>query len=93
MPIVGGKNAARGEMYSTLVPKAMEVLNDFSMTAEAYPYFCANRHQSAHAALEIHGIAGKDFASVKACPPSLRPAFKRLPWAWRDELADLSRED
>jgi len=89
VPIVGGKNAAWGEMYSTLAPKGMEVPNYFSMTAVAYPYFCANRHQSAYAALEIHGIAGKDFASVKACPPSVRPAFKRLPWAWRDELCRL----
>ena len=47
MPIVGGKNAALGEMYSTLTSEGVEVPNDFSMTAEAYRYFLRGQKMDA----------------------------------------------
>ena len=39
VPLVGGKNAALGEMYSTLVPLGVNVPDGFALTADAYRYF------------------------------------------------------
>src|SRR3990167_11417886 len=39
VPIVGGKNAALGEMYSNLVPLGVNIPDGFALTASAYRYF------------------------------------------------------
>lgn len=38
-PLVGGKNAALGEMYQNLVPLGVPVPNGFAVTSEGYDYF------------------------------------------------------
>ncbi len=38
VPLVGGKNAALGEMYRALTPQGVKVPNGFAITAEAYRY-------------------------------------------------------
>ena len=42
VPIVGGKNAALGEMYSNLVPLGVNVPDGFAITALAYRHFFKN---------------------------------------------------
>ena len=39
VPVVGGKNASLGEMYSQLTKKGVNVPNGFAVTAYAYHYF------------------------------------------------------
>ena len=39
VPLVGGKNAALGEMYRTLVPLGVRVPNGFAISAKAYRHF------------------------------------------------------
>jgi pyruvate, water dikinase len=39
VPIVGGKNAALGEMYRNLVPLGVNVPDGFALTADAYRHF------------------------------------------------------
>jgi len=39
VPLVGGKNAALGEMYSNLAPLGINIPNGFALTATAYGYF------------------------------------------------------
>ena len=39
VPLVGGKNASLGEMYSQLTPKGVNIPNGFAVTAHAYFYF------------------------------------------------------
>ena len=39
VPIVGGKNAALGEMFSNLVPRGVNIPDGFALTADAYRYF------------------------------------------------------
>ncbi len=39
VPLVGGKNASLGEMYSNLASKGVRVPNGFAVTAAAYRYF------------------------------------------------------
>ena len=42
VPVVGGKNAALGEMYSNLVPLGVNIPDGFALTAEAYRHFFKN---------------------------------------------------
>jgi pyruvate,water dikinase len=42
VPIVGGKNAALGEMYKNLVPLGVNIPNGFALTADAYRHFFKN---------------------------------------------------
>ncbi len=42
IPLVGGKNASLGEMYSNLRPQGINIPNGFAVTAEAYSYFIAH---------------------------------------------------
>ena len=39
VPVVGGKNAALGEMFSNLVPLGVNIPDGFALTADAYRYF------------------------------------------------------
>ncbi len=39
IPLVGGKNASLGEMYSQLTKKGVNIPNGFAITAQAYYYF------------------------------------------------------
>jgi len=39
VPLVGGKNASLGEMYSNLVKKGVNVPNGFALTSKAYWYY------------------------------------------------------
>jgi pyruvate,water dikinase len=62
VPLVGGKNASLGEMYSGLTPKGVKVPNGFAITAEAY------RHLLREAALEEkirQTLAGLDTRDVE----------------------------
>ena len=36
VPVVGGKNASLGEMYSKLTKKGIKIPNGFAVTAKAY---------------------------------------------------------
>ncbi len=39
VPVVGGKNAALGEMYANLVPLGVNIPDGFALTADAYRHF------------------------------------------------------
>jgi pyruvate,water dikinase len=61
IPLVGGKNASLGEMYSTLSQHGVRVPNGFAITAEGYRYFIAHNHlqeqiDATLAALDIRDI-------------------------------------
>ncbi|MCS7199708.1 MAG: phosphoenolpyruvate synthase [Caldimicrobium sp.] len=44
VPLVGGKNASLGEMYSKLTSKGINIPYGFAVTAEAYRYFIQENH-------------------------------------------------
>ena len=61
IPLVGGKNAALGEMYSNLVPLGVRVPNGFAVTSAAYRYFfdkagLKNRIKETLTGLNTHNI-------------------------------------
>jgi len=54
VPLVGGKNASLGEMYSNLAAEGVRVPNGFAITSEAYRYMLdkAGAWEKLHAALD-----------------------------------------
>jgi len=47
VPVVGGKNASLGEMYSLLTPKGIKVPNGFAVTADAFRNFLKHNNLDA----------------------------------------------
>lgn len=98
VPIVGGKNASLGEMFSALTSHGIKVPNGFATTADAFRYF-----------LQHNDLAGKIGEALAALPPGniealpvtgakIRQWIMRgtLPADFADELrqgyADLAKE-
>ena len=52
VPLVGGKNASLGELYSELVPRGVLVPNGFAITADAYRTLLT----ASHSWDELHGL-------------------------------------
>ncbi len=63
--LVGGKNAALGEMYRALTPHGVKVPNGFAITADAYRSLldASNAWEALHAALD--GLAPNDMADLQ----------------------------
>ncbi len=63
--VVGGKNAALGEMYRALTPHGVKVPNGFAITADAYRSLldASNAWEALHAALD--GLAPNDMADLQ----------------------------
>ena len=62
IPLVGGKNASLGEMFSSLAPKGVRVPDGFAITADAYRYFL--RQAGLDAQIEA-ALAGLDTGNME----------------------------
>lgn len=88
VPIVGGKNAALGEMFSNLVPLGVNIPNGFALTADAYRYFfektgldkdieriLADLDTKSIKNLQAHGKKVREAILKKEFPPMLHDAI------------------
>src|SRR3989339_748867 len=83
VPLVGGKNASLGEMYSKLTPKGVSVPNGFALTSTAYWKFLKNTGLEKEIKKAIKGLDVSDLRelvkvgnkqllkAVKSCVASL----------------------
>ncbi len=86
VPLVGGKNAALGEMCAKLVPLGINVPNGFAITAAAYDYFLEGAGLKREIKRALHGLDTKNLRDLA----SRGAAVRRL--ILRAELpADLGR--
>ncbi|MCS7150627.1 MAG: phosphoenolpyruvate synthase [Caldimicrobium sp.] len=60
VPLVGGKNASLGEMYSKLTSKGVNVPYGFAVTAEAYRYFIHENHLDDQIKAALKGLDTHD---------------------------------
>jgi pyruvate,water dikinase len=79
VPLVGGKNAAIGEMYRSLGPAGIRVPNGFAITAEAYRYLLDETQgwQALHAALD--GLDANDSADLAVRGARARAVLREAP--------------
>lgn len=65
VPLVGGKNASLGEMYSKLTSKGVNVPYGFAVTAEAYKYFVKENHLDDEIKKALKGLDTHDVQDLQ----------------------------
>ncbi|CAI9084428.1 phosphoenolpyruvate synthase [Candidatus Methylacidiphilum fumarolicum] len=65
VPLVGGKNASLGEMYSHLSSKGIKVPNGFATTAEAYRFFLSENRLEEEIKELLSGLDPHDLENLR----------------------------
>ena len=72
VPLVGGKNASLGEMYSALTEKGVNVPNGFATTAEGYWRFIEHNHLVERINQALEGLDTSDVEALARTGISIR---------------------
>ncbi|MBI3862883.1 MAG: phosphoenolpyruvate synthase [Planctomycetia bacterium] len=86
VPLVGGKNASLGEMYSQLASKGVNVPNGFAVTAEAYRRFLRSSGIDRAVADILQGLDTRDIANLRTRGQCIRQTILGAPLP--DELQE-----
>lgn len=73
--LVGGKNAALGEMYANLTSQGIKVPGGFAITADAYRYFIENAGLERTIRQTLRGLDTKNVVDLKKRGSSARAAI------------------
>lgn len=81
LPLVGGKNASLGEMYSRLAPRGIRVPNGFAITALAYTKFMERGGLNYFVNQTLTGLDTANLHQLQKCGAAIRTAIMaaRLP--------------
>jgi len=97
VPLVGGKNAALGEMYSHLTPLGVNVPNGFALTAYAYRFFLKKTGLDKKIQAILKNTDTKSIKSLQKAGKEIREAIvaaelpKELTRAIREAYRKLER--
>lgn len=97
IPLVGGKNASLGEMYSKLTEKGIKVLYGFAVTAEAYRYFIKENHLDDKIKEILKGLDTHDVLDLQKRGKKIRTLLlkakmpEKLEAAIRESYAELEK--
>jgi len=72
IPLVGGKNASLGEMYSALQPKGVRIPNGFAVTTKAFDEFLASDDLAKNIAALLGEIKPEDTVSLQTQGKKIR---------------------
>lgn len=87
VPQVGGKNAALGEMYSSLTSLGIKVPNGFAVTADAYWHFLKTTGLDKKIAKTLEGLDTKNIPDLQRCGRAIREMMVQF------EMPDDLREE
>ncbi len=97
-PLVGGKNAALGEMYSNLTPLGVDVPQGFALTAKAYEYFLEFNNLKEKIRETLKGLNTKDVRDLQKRGAKIRKLIRsgKFPQDLAEEIKEaylkLSKE-
>lgn len=97
VPLVGGKNASLGEMYSKLTEKGIKVPYGFAVTAEAYRYFIKENHLDDKIKEILKGLDTHDVLDLQKRGKKIRTLLlkakmpEKLEAAIRESYAELEK--
>ncbi len=93
IPLVGGKNAALGEMYQALMPKGVNIPNGFAVTAEAYRFMLDNSGSWTQLHKVLDTLNSNDMTELQARGKQARNIILStpLPEALRSEIITAYR--
>lgn len=94
VPIVGGKNAALGEMYSNLAPLGVNVPDGFAITADAYQHFFRKTGLDEKIKKILSDLNTKDIRNLQVRAKKVREEILRsnLPQYLQDMIAKSYKE-
>ena len=94
VPLVGGKNAALGEMYSHLTELGINVPNGFAITAAAYNYFLKKAGLEKKIKDALKGLDTGNLEELHNCGKKVRELIlnAELPDDLREEIVKTYRE-
>jgi pyruvate, water dikinase len=75
VPLVGGKNAALGEMYANLTPMGVQIPNGFALTATAYRTFFSQTGLEAEVKRILGGLNTKNLKNLQTRGKAVREAI------------------
>ena len=89
VPVVGGKNAALGEMYRNLVPLGVNVPNGFALTADAYRHFFKDTGLDEKIKEILSDLNTKDIRNLQVRAKKVREAILKatLPQDLKDVIS------
>jgi len=89
VPVVGGKNAALGEMFSNLVPLGVNIPDGFALTADAYRHFFKDTGLDDKIKVILSDLNTKDMRNLQARGKKVREAILKatLPQDLKDIIA------
>jgi pyruvate,water dikinase len=92
--IVGGKNAALGEMYSNLVPLGVNIPDGFALTAGAYRHFFKNTGLDEEIKKILSDLNTKDIKNLQVRGKKVREAILKatLPQDLKDAVKKAYEE-
>lgn len=88
--LVGGKNAALGEMYSWLIPLGIAVPNGFAITAHAYDHFLTHNNLSEKIEKILVGLDTGNVANLQKRGREIRELI--LKGEFPQDLSDVIKE-
>jgi pyruvate,water dikinase len=90
VPVVGGKNAALGEMYSNLVPLGVNVPDGFALTADAYRHFFKETGLDEQIKKILSDLNTKDIRNLQVRGKKVREAILKasLPQDLQDAITE-----
>lgn len=90
VPLVGGKNAALGEMYANLVPLGINVPNGFALTATAYRFFLKEAGLEEKIEKALDGLDTGDITDLQTRAKKVRNLITKasLPQALVDAVTE-----
>ncbi len=93
VPLVGGKNAALGEMVAQLAPLGVRVPDGFAVTARAYRYFLDSQGLTQKIQAVLAKLDVRDIKDLQARGAQVRALIMeaRLPDDLREEIAHAYR--
>lgn len=93
VPLVGGKNASLGEMYSKLVSKGINIPNGFATTAPAYEHFMEGAGLKDRIREILKGLDTKDVNDLIKRGAAVRKAIlaAKMPKDLEEEIATAYR--
>src|SRR3990172_9176087 len=79
VPLVGGKNASLGELYSELTEAGVRVPNGFAITAEAYTALLDGNGLHDAMSRILKGVTGEDLEAMAEAGRALRRLIVEAP--------------
>ncbi len=94
IPVVGGKNASLGEMYSTLSKKGIIVPNGFAVTADAYRHFLSHNSLDKKIKALLKNLDSKNVKLLSKAGSKVRKLILggEMPWDIMREIHSAYRE-